>query len=158
MRNLILCVISLCFICCRTSEKISPYKIEIYDNSLNSIVNIEAKIEVLADSISLPEGPVWDEKNSCLLFVDILKNKVLKWDEKTGVSDYITPAGNTGYAPNLEGGILGANGLAINSEGTLILCQHGDRRLAAVEKIEGVTATFETVSYTHLTLPTILLV
>lgn len=145
MKNLSLLLLSLCFICCKSIEKTTTSKIEIYDDTLNSIVNIEAQIEVLADSISLPEGPVWDKKNNCLLFVDILKNKVLKWDEKTGVSDYITPAGNTGYAPNLEGGILGANGLAINSEGTLILCQHGDRRLAAVEKIEGVTATFETL-------------
>ncbi len=143
MKKILFVVFTLCFLSCQNKDK-NP-NIEIYDNSLDSIVDIYAEIEILADSISLPEGPVWDEKNNALLFVDILKNKVLKWDSKAGVSDFIIPAGNTGYAPNLEGSILGANGLAINSEGALVLCQHGDRRLAMVKQLEGVRASFETL-------------
>ena len=41
--------------------------------------------------------------------VDIINNKVLKWNEQNGVVDYIMPSGNTGYAPNLGEGILGAS-------------------------------------------------
>ena len=143
MKKILFVIFILSFLNCQNKDK-NP-NIEIYDNSLESIVDVYAQIEVLADSISLPEGPVWDKKNNSLLFVDIIKNKVLKWDSKTGVSDFIISAGNTGYAPNLEGGILGANGLAINSEGMLILCQHGDRRLAVVKQLQGVSANFETL-------------
>ena len=64
MKNLSLLLLSLCFICCKSTEKTTASKIEIYDDTLNSIVNIEAQIEVLADSISLPEGPVWDKKTT----------------------------------------------------------------------------------------------
>ena len=33
-------------------------------------------------------------------------------------------------APYFEGGVLGSNGLALDLQGNLIICQHGDRRLA----------------------------
>ena len=32
------------------------------------------------------------------LFVDVINNNVLKWNESEGVSNYIMPSGNTGYA------------------------------------------------------------
>ena len=145
MKKIILLLLSITIVCCKTLEKIPNPKIEIYDDNIKSIIDLTAKIEILGDSISLPEGPVWDEQNKALLFVDILKNKVLKWDETNGISDYIIPAGNTGYAPNLEGSILGANGLAINSNGELILCQHGDRRLSTLKDLDGVEGQFKTL-------------
>ena len=37
------------------------------------------------------------------------------------ISDFISPSGNTGYAPNLDFGMLGANGLAIDINGILIV-------------------------------------
>ena len=52
----------------------------------------------------MPEGPLWDEKSNSLLFVDVINNNVLKWNESEGVSNYIMPSGNTGYAPNLGEG------------------------------------------------------
>ena len=36
-------------------------KIKIYDSSIESIIDVLSEIEILADSISLPEGPVWDK-------------------------------------------------------------------------------------------------
>ena len=145
MKKITLLLLSINIFCCKTLEKTPNPKIEIYDDNIKSLIDITAKIEILGDSISLPEGPVWDERNKALLFVDILKNKVLKWDETNGISDYIIPAGNTGYAPNLEGSILGANGLAINSDGELILCQHGDRRLSILRQLDGTVGYFETL-------------
>ena len=112
------------------SDRIPNSKIEIYDSSIESIIDIYSQIEIIADSIALPEGPVWDSKSNSLLFVDIMNNKVHKWNSADGVSDFISPSGNTGYAPNLDFGMLGANGLAIDSNGKLFLCQHGDRRIA----------------------------
>jgi gluconolactonase len=132
---------------CNTStEQINP-KIIIYDDAILSIIDNTATIDTLAYEIGLPEGPVWDEKSNSLLFVDLLANKVLKWNEKEGVSDFITPSGNTGYAPNYEeGGILGANGLGIDADGNLILCQHGDRRLAVATNNSSTAPVYETLA------------
>ena len=95
-------------------------KIKIYDSSIESIIDVFSEIEILADSISLPEGPVWDKSSNSLLFVDIMNNKIHKWSELKGVSEYIYPSGNTGYAPNVNLGLLGANGLAIDNDGKII--------------------------------------
>ena len=145
MKKIILFVISLIFIGCNNSKNISNPKIKIYNKSVLKIIDQNSKIEQLADSISLPEGPVWDKSSNSLLFVDVIQNKVLKWNEDSGVSDFISPSGNTGYAPNLGKGILGANGLNIDSDGKIILGKHGDRRLASIENTSSDSPNFKTL-------------
>jgi len=120
-------------------------KIEIYNSSIESIIDVSSEIEVLADSISLPEGPVWDSNSKSLLFVDVMGNKLYKWNETDGTSEYISPSGNTGYAPNIDFGLLGANGLVINSDGNIVVCQHGDRRVALIENAPSTNPNFVTV-------------
>ena len=120
-------------------------KIEIYNSSIESVIDVSSEIEVLADSISLPEGPVWDSNSKSLLFVDVMGNKLYKWNETEGASEYISPSGNTGYAPNVDFGLLGANGLAINSDGNIVVCQHGDRRVALIENSPSKNPNFVTV-------------
>ena len=120
-------------------------KIEIYNSSIESIIDVSSEIEVLADSISLPEGPVWDSNSKSLLFVDVMGNKLYKWNETDGTSEYISPSGNTGYAPNVDFGLLGANGLVINSDGNIVVCQHGDRRVALIENSPSTNPNFVTV-------------
>ena len=120
-------------------------KIEIYNSSIESIIDVSSEIEVLADSISLPEGPVWDSNSKSLLFVDVMGNKLYKWNETDGASEYISPSGNTGYAPNVDFGLLGANGLVINSDGNIVVCQHGDRRGALIENSPSTNPNFVTV-------------
>jgi len=145
MKKIILLGISLMFIGCNNSKNNSNPNIRIYDKSVLSIINKNSKIEQLADSISLPEGPVWDNSTNSLLFVDIIQNKVLRWNENEGVSNFISPSGNTGYAPNIGKGILGANGLNIDRDGNIILCQHGDRRLAIIENNSTDNPSFKTL-------------
>ena len=124
--------------------------IRVFDESILSIIDLSSKIEVLADSISLPEGPLWDEKSNSLLFTDIINNKVLKWNEKEGVSDYIYPSGNTGYAPNSGGALVGANALNFDSNGNLILCQMGDRRISVIKNSSTTDPVFETLVDNYL--------
>ena len=126
-------------------EPVPNPKIEIYNSSIESIIDVSSEIEVLADSISLPEGPVWDSNSKSLLFVDVMGNKLYKWNETDGASEYISPSGNTGYAPNVDFGLLGANGLAINSNGDIVVCQHGDRRVALIENSPSTNPNFVTV-------------
>ena len=144
MRNILNLMIISLLLSCSNNEKQNP-SITIFDDSLENIINSTAEIEELVDSLFIPEGPVWDESSNSLLFVDVLSNKLYKWNEENGASEYISPSGNTGYAPNLGQGILGANGLAIDSEGNILACQHGDRRIARIANKSSNDPVFETI-------------
>ena len=109
-----------------TQKKTNPL-IEVYNNEINSVIDVYAELEILADSLLLPEGPVWNKKSNELLFVDNLQNRILSWSSVDGIQDYILEAGNTGYAPNLGSGLLGPNGLALDDDGNLFICQIGDK-------------------------------
>ena len=135
--------VSILFLGC--SETKQNEKIKIYDSAITSIIDVNAEIEELVDSLLIPEGPLWDESSKSLLFVDVLSNKLYKWNEENGASEYISPSGNTGYAPNLGQGVLGANGLAFDSEGYIIACQHGDRRIARIANMNSNEPIFETI-------------
>jgi gluconolactonase len=99
------------------------------DPRIDALIPKDAKIEVLAGGYKWTEGPVWDKKANAVLFTDIPNNRVVAWSEKKGASDFLKPSGYTGSAP-FTGSEPGANGLAFDKNGTLILCQHGDRRIS----------------------------
>ncbi len=111
------------------------------DPRIDMLIPKDAQIEVLAGGFKWTEGPVWDKKNNALLFTDIPNNRVVRWSAKDGISDFLKPSGYTGKEP-FTGAEPGANGLAFDKAGNLILCQHGDRRMARLGK-DG--KSFETV-------------
>jgi gluconolactonase len=108
-------------------------RVERLDPRLDRLVAPGAWIEVLADGFRWSEGPVWDRGNARLLFSDVPNNVVHAWSERGGASVFLRPSGYTGPA---EGGGRepGANGLAFDAQGRLVLCQHGNRQLARLEK------------------------
>ena len=55
-------------------------------------------------------------------------NTVFQWKEGEKVRVFLKPSGYTGASP--RGGEPGSNGLNIDPRGRLVLCQHGDRRVA----------------------------
>lgn len=103
-------------------------QIERLDPRFDEIVPKDAKIEKLGEGYDWAEGPVWDKARGCLLFSDVPRNHVLKFAEGKGVSEFLSPSGYTGNKP--RGGEPGSNGLVIDAQGRLILCQHGDRQVA----------------------------
>ncbi|MBC7905108.1 MAG: SMP-30/gluconolactonase/LRE family protein [Gemmatimonadaceae bacterium] len=105
--------------------------IERLDVELNSIVVESAKIEIISDGYEWAEGPLWLESSQALLFTDVPTNSVYKWKEGEGVSLYLKPSGYTDRAA--RGGETGANGLTLDNNGKLILCQHGNRQIARME-------------------------
>ena len=127
------------------SQQFGNNDITIFDQSVLSIINKNAKIEILADSFIVAEGPLWDSNKSRLIFTDVRQNKIFTWDEKSGVKDYISPSGSTGYAPSFSDGGIGANGLAFDKNGNIILCQHGDRRLALTSNVKSKNPEFITI-------------
>ena len=77
------------------------------------------------------EGPVWDRRNSRLYFSDVRGNEVYQWNETDGASTFLDPV--------FEGDRTGkrsvsSNGLTLDSEGRLILCEHGNRRISRLEE------------------------
>ena len=127
------------------SQQFGNDDITIFDQSVLSIINKNAKIEILADSFIVAEGPLWDSNKSRLIFTDVRQNKIFTWDEKSGVKEYISPSGSTGYAPSFSDGGIGANGLTFDKNGNIILCQHGDRRLALTSNVKSKNPEFITI-------------
>ena len=110
------------------------------DRRFDALIPKDAKIEIVARGFKWTEGPVWDKRSNALLFTDIPNNRVVRWSAKDGVSDFLKPSGYTGKE-DFKGHAPGANGLAFDRDGSLILCQHGDRRVA---RLMG-DKTFETI-------------
>ena len=127
------------------SQETTNNDISVFDDSVLSIISKNAKIEILADSFFVAEGPLWDSDKGRLIFTDVRQNKIFTWDKINGVKDYISPSGSTGYAPSFSDGGIGANGLAFDENGNIILCQHGDRRLAFTPNLSSKNPKFTTI-------------
>lgn len=123
-------IFSLLLSACSTTPKEvkTTGSIERTDPALNEIIATDATIEILAEGYNWSEGPVWIEKENMLLFSDVPENIVYKWTEEKGAEIFLTPSGYTGTSS--REGEEGSNGLTLNNEGQLVLCQHGDRRVA----------------------------
>lgn len=106
--------------------------VERLDPALNKLIDDSATIEVLSDGYEWSEGPLWIESENMLLFSDVPANKVYQWTEEDSVKIYLDPSGYTGAEPSNRKE-PGSNGLALNADGRLVLCQHGDRRLAVMD-------------------------
>lgn len=103
-------------------------KIEKLSKEFDAIINHDTKVEVIADGFGWVEGPLWIESKKMLLISDVLNNTVYKWTPEKGKEVYLEHSGYTGTQPRTEE--LGSNGLVLNHKGQLLLCQHGDRRVA----------------------------
>jgi gluconolactonase len=102
------------------------------DPRFDALVPADAKIEKLAEGFEWAEGPVWVKDGGYLLFSDIPNNSVMKWKDGEGISLFLKPAGYTGSAPPSKE--PGSNGLLVDKDGHLVLCEHGDRRVARLGK------------------------
>lgn len=108
------------------------------DPRIDELIPKDAKIEIVAEGFKWTEGPVWVKDGGHLLFTDIPNNRVMKWSASGGLKEFLKPSGYTGTAP-FTGYEPGANGLALDKTGKLILCQHGDRRVSRLEGDKFVT-------------------
>jgi gluconolactonase len=108
-------------------------KIERLKDGLDKLLDKDAPIEKITDGYEWSEGPVWVKRDGgFLLFSDIPNNRVMKWQEGKPATVFMKPSGYTGS--KARGGEPGSNGLILDSEGRLVLCEHGDRRMARLDK------------------------
>jgi gluconolactonase len=122
-----------------STEANAAVKIVRLDPAFDKLVPADAKVEKLVDGHQWTEGPVWNRKEGYLLFSDIPNNAIIKWQEGKGESVFLKPAGYTGKEP-FTGREPGTNGLTYDSEGRLVACEHGDRRVSRLEA-DGKTKT-----------------
>lgn len=102
------------------------------DAALEKLVPAGAKIEKLAGGFMFTEGPIW-LKEGALLFSDIPNNVINKWTPDGKVVQFRKPSGydKTDAPP---GAFIGSNGLTLDKQGRLIICEHGNGRVTRLEK------------------------
>jgi gluconolactonase len=110
--------------------------VERLDPRFDKLIPKDAQLEKIADGYFWTEGAVWYKPGKCLLFSDIPNNVVIKWEPGKGAAEYLKPSGYTGAKPRggKPGDEPGSNGLAVDAQGRLHLCEHGDRRVTRLEK------------------------
>lgn len=113
--------------------------IEKFDDRLDAILDRNATLDVLADGFEWTEGPLWVPDENHLLFSDIPNNTIHSWNEEKGLQVFLRPAGYN--LDNPFGMELGTNGLLLDAEGRLVMCNHG---LRAVTRLND--------NYTHTVL------
>ena len=89
------------------------------------------------------KGPVWVPQpltsvpdsaartSGYLLFSDIPNNTIYRWSEGSGLEVFLRPAGYQWSDP--AGKELGTNGLALDRDGRLVMCDHGNRALVRLD-------------------------
>ena len=114
-------------------DKAYPWmgKIERHDAAIDNLLAPSAVIEKLAGGFEWSEGPVWMKRGGYLLFSDVPRNVVFKWEPGIGTSEFLFPSGYTGEKK--RGGEPGSNGLTTDKQGRLVLAQHGDRQIGRLE-------------------------
>jgi len=123
--------------------------VERLDSALDTLIPVGAEIELLASGFEWAEGPLWLEEQQALIFTDVPTNTIWKWTEKDSLSLYLSPSGYLGDRTDKRE--PGANGLALDAAGNLILCQHGERQVgkmltsldAPKSNFEGLATNYE---------------
>ena len=118
------------------ADPVPPFQgsIERLDAGMDDLIAPDAKIEVLASGFNWSEGPVW--KDGGIVFSDVPENTVFGWKEGDKVASVVLKPSGSISDPTGQG----SNGLALDAKGSLVLCQHGERRIARLEKDGSFTA------------------
>lgn len=121
-------------------------RVEILDPEALDLIDSTARVEDLGGGFTWTEGPLYIAEGDYVLFSDIPANQVIKWKEGEGTSVYLSSAGYTGAAAQQPKNEPGSNGLLLDKEGNLVLCQHGDRRIARMlAPLNAPQPVFETI-------------
>jgi gluconolactonase len=103
------------------SQRYPDPRIQIVDPSFGPYRINSAKVERIATGMRWSEGPVWFGDGRYLLWSDIPNNRIMKWEEETGVvSVFRHPSNNS-------------NGNTRDRQGRLITCEHDARRVTRTE-------------------------
>lgn len=102
-------------------------KVELYDPGAAGIIDTNAVVEVIGRHYKWSEGPVWVPAKQELLFSAVKENRIYQWKGADSPVLFLEPSGYTDTA--FRDGENGSNGLALDHEGRLLLCQSGNRQV-----------------------------
>jgi len=102
------------------------------DPGLDAIVPPNATFEKDAGGFTWPEGPVWGH-SGFLLFSEIPSAVIDKWTPDGKVTKYLGPAEFT-MKDAAAAAVPGTNGLTLDKQGRLTICEQGNRRITRLEK------------------------
>jgi gluconolactonase len=105
-------------------------KVELYDSSAAAILDTNAGIQVIGRHYKWAEGPVWVPSRQMLLFSAVRENTIYSWRDESAPESpraWLSPSGYTDTA--FRDGENGSNGLALDNNGRLLLCQSGNRQV-----------------------------
>ncbi len=105
-------------------------RIDRYDPTFDQLIAPNATIEKLAEGFNWSEGPVWLDGG--VIFSDVPENVAYRWKPgMTKAEIFLKPSGMLTPVPGFRE--PGSNGLGRDAQGRLLLCQHGERRVARYE-------------------------
>ncbi len=105
-----------------------------------------AGVERLATGLRWAEGPVWFGDGRHLLWSDIPNNRIMRWDEATGLVGEFRKPSNF------------ANGHTRDRQGRLVSCEHGGRQITRTEYDGTVTVLMDRFEGKRLNSPNDLVV
>jgi gluconolactonase len=91
------------------------------DDNFSKILSENSELKLLETGFQLTEGPLWNIDEGYLIFSDIYADRIHRWVPGEGVDVYREPSGNS-------------NGLTYDKEGRLLICEHGNRRIARINE------------------------
>jgi gluconolactonase len=105
----------------QANERYPDPAVHVLDPSFNQYRLVLASVERLYTGCRWAEGPVYFGDGRYVLWSDIPNNRILRWDEETGVvSVFRKPSNN-------------ANGHTRDRQGRLVGCEHDTRRVVRTE-------------------------
>ncbi len=124
--------------------------IERLDPALDALIAPDTRVEKCAEGFVWSEGPVWFQ--GAILFSDVPENTIYQWKPgDTKAATFLKPSGllkpTTGFREQ------GSNGLGKDAEGRLLLCQHGERRVARLNADGTQTALVDKFEGKHFNSP-----
>ncbi|HUH07651.1 MAG TPA: SMP-30/gluconolactonase/LRE family protein [Egibacteraceae bacterium] len=93
-----------------------PTTLDVYESDAASLMDTEPELERLADGFLFAEGPIWDFARSELIFSDIPGDAMHRYAPGEGASVYRKPSNF-------------ANGMTLDLDGRLVVCEHRTRRV-----------------------------
>jgi gluconolactonase len=121
------------------------------DPALDALIPQDAQIEKLAGGFTFIEGPLWRPEGA-LWFCDVVGNVVRQWTPDGKVIEILKPGGYDGHDLP-AGGFIGPNGMVADKDGAVLLCQHGNRRIARIDKDRKVTTLVDSFEGKKLNSP-----
>lgn len=108
-------------------------KVEIFDSSVETLIDPNASIETLGSNFAWTEGPAWDRRRDKLYFSDIPNNRVHEWSKTSGIATFLELAG-ADHGLNSIGTMPGTNGLFYSErDDALYVCNQDARSVDRID-------------------------